>query len=48
MSLRDVIFGRPLASSEEAKEELSVVTGVPVLGLDALASIGYYLSSVAA
>lgn len=41
MSLRDIIFGRPLASSEEAKEELSVITGVPVLGLDALASTGY-------
>jgi amino acid transporter len=41
MSLLDAIFGRPLASSEEAKEKLTVLTGVPVLGLDALASTGY-------
>jgi hypothetical protein len=41
MLLRDAILGKPLASSEEAKEELTVLTGVPVLGLDALASTGY-------
>lgn len=41
MSLRDIIFGRPLASSEGAKEELGVITGVPALGLDALASTAY-------
>jgi amino acid transporter len=41
MSLRDIIFGRPLASSEEKKEKLAVFSGVPVLGLDALASTGY-------
>lgn len=41
MSLGDVILGRPLTTAEETKEELSVVTGVPVLGLDALASTGY-------
>lgn len=41
MSLRDAIIGKPLASSEGAKEELTVLTGVPVLGLDALASTGY-------
>ena len=41
MSLTDVVFGRPLASSEESKESLTVLTGVPVLGLDAIASTGY-------
>ena len=41
MLLRDAILGKPLASSEEAKEELTILTGVPVLGLDALASTGY-------
>jgi len=41
MSLSDVILGRPLASQEVEKEELTVVTGVPVLGLDALASTAY-------
>src|SRR5260370_33623909 len=41
MSLRNLILGKPLASSEEEKEQLTVLTGVPVLGLDALASTGY-------
>lgn len=41
MSWRDLIFGKPLASWEEDKEQLGVLTGVPVLGLDALASTGY-------
>jgi amino acid transporter len=41
VSLTDVVFGRPLASSEESKESLTVLTGVPVLGLDAIASTGY-------
>lgn len=37
--LFDKIFGRALKSSERRKQELSVVTGVPVLGLDALSSV---------
>ena len=41
MSLRNIIFGRRLASSERKKEKLAVFTAVPVLGLDALASTGY-------
>jgi amino acid transporter len=41
MSLLDKILGRPLATWEGEKEQLSVATGVPVLGLDALASTGY-------
>src|SRR2546425_2019904 len=41
MSLLDQILGPPLKSSEAAKEELSVITGVPVLGLDALSSTAY-------
>jgi amino acid transporter len=41
MSLLDKILGRPLASSEREKEELGVLTGVPVLGLDALSSTAY-------
>jgi len=40
-SLLDKILGRPLKSSERKKEELTVATGVPVLGLDALASTAY-------
>ena len=41
MSLLDKILGRPLRSSESAREELGVVTGVSVLGLDALSSTAY-------
>jgi|SRR5437868_333739 len=41
VSLLDKILGRPLTSSEAKKEELTVATGVPVLGLDALASTAY-------
>jgi hypothetical protein len=41
VGLVDKILGRPLKSSERKKEELTVVTGVPVLGLDALASTAY-------
>ena len=41
MSFRNAILGKPLSSSESTKQELNVWTGVPVLGLDALASTGY-------
>jgi amino acid transporter len=41
MSLVNKLLGRRLASSETAKEELGVLTGVPVLGLDALSSTAY-------
>jgi amino acid transporter len=41
VALLDKILRRPLKSSEAKKEELSVATGVPVLGLDALASTAY-------
>src|SRR5947207_1749555 len=41
MSLLDKILGQPLRSTEAKKEELTVATGVPALGLDALASTAY-------
>jgi amino acid transporter len=41
MSLLGKILGRRLATWEAANQRLSVLTGVPVLGLDALASTGY-------
>jgi amino acid transporter len=41
MSFSNAILGKPLAPAEKRKEQLSVWTGVPVLGLDALASTGY-------
>lgn len=40
-SLFQTIFGRPIPSSQDKKEKLTVLTGVPVLGLDSLASTGY-------
>jgi amino acid transporter len=40
-NLCDKILGRALRSSEGSKEALTVLTGVPVLGLDALASTAY-------
>ena len=41
MSLRDVIFGKSVATADSKQEELTFWTGLPVLGLDALASTGY-------
>src|SRR3954470_16827107 len=41
VALRELLFGKPLRTEEEQAEQLSVWTGVPVLGLDALASASY-------
>jgi amino acid transporter len=41
MSLSDILFGRPLATSEERGESLGVSQGIPVFGLDALSSAAY-------
>lgn len=41
MSFRSKVLGKRLTSSDGAKEKLSAVAGIPVLGLDALASTGY-------
>lgn len=41
MLIFDWLFGRPLASSEEHQEKIGPAAGVPVLGLDALASAAY-------
>src|SRR3954470_2493756 len=41
MSLRTLLFGRPLRSDAEAEEQIGPAQGVPVLGLDALASASY-------
>src|ERR1019366_8146055 len=41
MGLVDVLFGRPLASSEDAGERLTPTQGIPTFGLDALSSAGY-------
>ncbi len=41
MSIIDFLIGRPLASSEEQSEAISPAKGIPVFGLDALASAAY-------
>ena len=41
MSLRDLLFGRPLATEEGEGERVGPLAGVPILGLDALASAAY-------
>jgi amino acid transporter len=41
MSVFDVLFGRPLSTSEERGERLGAAAGIPVFGLDALSSAAY-------
>jgi amino acid transporter len=41
MSVIDLLFGRPLSSSEERGERLGPTAGIPVFGLDALSSAAY-------
>jgi amino acid transporter len=41
MSLFTTLFGKPLRSDAEAEEQIGPVQGIPVLGLDALASASY-------
>jgi amino acid transporter len=41
MKINDLLFGRPLRSSEEAGEKLGPVGGLSVFGLDALSSAAY-------
>ena len=41
MSLADLLFGRPLASSEDQRQRLGWLEGIPTFGLDALSSAAY-------
>jgi amino acid transporter len=41
MTLNDLLFGKPLRTSEEAGEKLGPVGGLSVFGLDALSSAAY-------
>src|SRR4051794_25284323 len=41
MRLFEWLFGRPLRSEEDCQERIRPAAGVPVLGLDALASAAY-------
>ncbi len=41
MTFIDKLLGRPLSLKARKKQELTVITGIPALGLDSLASIAY-------
>ena len=41
MRLADLVFGKPLPSSEERAEKIGPASGVPIFGLDALSSAAY-------
>ena len=41
MTLLRLLFGRPLASHEEGQQRVGPITGIPMLGLDALSSAAY-------
>ena len=41
MGLADVLFGRPLASSEDQAQKAGWAEGIPIFGLDALSSAAY-------
>ena len=41
MGLSDWLFGRRLATLEEEHQRVGVLAGIPMLGLDALASAAY-------
>jgi amino acid transporter len=41
MAIQDVVFGKPLATSEERAEHIGVAAGIPIFGLDALTSAAY-------
>jgi amino acid transporter len=40
-SVLNLLFGRPLATSEERAEHIGPVAGIPIFGLDALSSAAY-------
>src|SRR5579862_8392502 len=41
IKISDLLLGRPLASREEGEQKVGVFAGIPMLGLDALASAAY-------
>ncbi len=41
MAINDVLFGKPLATSEERAEQIGVAAGIPIFGLDGLTSAAY-------
>ena len=40
-SIMNLLFGRPLATSEERAEHIGPIAGIPIFGLDALSSAAY-------
>jgi len=41
MQIADLLFGRPIATSEERAEHIGPAAGIPIFGLDALSSAAY-------
>jgi amino acid transporter len=41
MAITDILFGWPLATSEERAEKIGPLAGIPIFGLDALSSAAY-------
>ena len=41
MPVLDLLLGKPLANHEEGEQRVGVLAGIPMLGLDALASAAY-------
>ena len=41
MNLRELIFGKPLRTEEEQVEQIGLLSGIPIVGLDSLASAAY-------
>src|ERR1700732_807071 len=41
MKILDVLFGKPLAASDERAQQLGIAGGVPIFGLDASSSAAY-------
>src|SRR5258705_8041083 len=41
MDIVNLIFGKPLKSSEERAEQIGLAEGIPIFGLDALSSAAY-------
>ncbi|HET7753364.1 MAG TPA: APC family permease, partial [Anaeromyxobacteraceae bacterium] len=41
MSLKELVFGRPISDDDAEEAKIGPLEGVPVLGLDALASSSY-------
>src|SRR6202162_3513906 len=41
MNILDLLFGKPLAASDERAQQLGIAAGIPIFGLDALSSAAY-------